>query len=606
MTRRSPLTREERVVLASLALVVVFLVFRLWVVAGSWFYSDDFIFLGDVATGDARGGWYLEPHNVHVMPFSRWLITLVGSAGTFAWWAAATQILALHTAAAVTCWWMLRTLFGDRPGILLPLGVYLFSPATVTTTVWWAAAINQIPHQIALMGAVAAHVRFLRHRRGGDVLLTTAFLTLGFASYTKSVLIPVLLAVLTVCYFAAGPLVTRLREAVGRYGLAWSVLGATTAVYLWVYLSVAPSSPVPTWDVVRGTIDLSVVQAAIPSLVGGPWSWQELGQPGGVGPRLFVDVPLAGVVLAWLVVVGLTLYQGLQHRRAWWPLAIVVGYAVAGAAIIGIGRATAFGPEAAALELRYQADLVAVAALGLGLATMPLVGARQSLERRDPPLLTSPPRRRIVVVPIALALVSGLITSVLYVAPWHDRDTMPQIAFVETARAATAGTQRDVLESGVPDEVLWSAAFPKNLVSRVLSPLGRDLRIVDQGVDLNVVRPDGSIGPATISGDPRNIPGPVKECGYLVEALETVDIPVEPVIDFPFMASLGVLAAGDVEVAVTAGTVERRIDVPRGPHTVFLPSAGAFNEVKVTNNGFRPLCVDAVRIGAVVPLEVLP
>ena len=55
--------------------------------------------------------------------------------------------------------------------------------------------------------------------------MTGLFLTLGVASYSKSVLIPALLLVLTFCYFASGTFLPRLRETVGRYWHGWAVLG---------------------------------------------------------------------------------------------------------------------------------------------------------------------------------------------------------------------------------------------------------------------------------------------------------------------------------------------------------------------------------------------
>lgn len=604
VTRRPPLDRREWVVIAALALVVVAMAFRLWAVAGSWFYSDDFIFLGDTATGSDTGPWFLEPHNVHFMPFSRWLITLVGHTGTYAWWVAAAQILLLQLAAAVTCWWMLRSLFGDRFGILAPLALYLFSPATVPTTVWWAAAINQLPHQVALMGAVAAHVGYLRTRSPSRAVVTALFLALGYASYTKSVLIPVLLLVLTVCYFASGRLVPRLRETVGRYWHAWALVGALSLAYVWVYVTVAPSSPVPTPSVAFETVDLSVVRSAVPALLGGPWAWQTLGQPGGVGPRLFVGTPLLLVVLAWVALLGLTAWQALQRRRAWWPVAIVLGYAVLSAAVIAVGRATAFGPESAALELRYFADLAAVGALALGLATMPLLGARQSLEPREPALLARPLRRRWVGLTGMVVLVSGLVSSVLYVRPWHESTTMPQVSYIETVRAETADGPRAVLDTGVPDVVLWSAAFPKNLTSRVLAPLGRRLRFVDEGIDLQMVDASGRIVDATVGGGPRNVPGPTPDCGYLVRPGAAGRIPLAPVLDFPFMVSFGYLAAADLPVRVTAGGVVRDLVLDQGVHTAFLPSTGPYDELLVRNDGSAALCVDTVAVGGVEPLVV--
>lgn len=598
--KRRGFDREELVVLGALGLLIVTTALRAWSAGGSWFYSDDFIFLGDVARGLNTADWYLEPHNVHFMPFSRWLIAWVAAAGTFAWWAAALQIIVLQVVAGVTCWWMLRRLFGDRPGILIALALYLLAPATFPTTVWWAAAINQLPHQIALMGAVAAHVGYLRSSRPSDALVTGLFLLLGYASYTKSILIVPLLLVLTFCYFASGGPVARMRETLGRYWHGWAVLGGLTAAYLWVYLTVAPSSPLPEGSVVAETLDLSIVQSAIPSLLGGPWTWQSLGAPGGVGPRLFTDVSLLAALAAWSVLLGLTIAQSLRWRRAWWPLAIVLGYAVASALIIAVGRSTAFGAGFAGLELRYFADLACVAALGLGLATMPLLGAHQSLERREPAVLTVPLPRRWVALVLAGVLASSLVSSISYVRPWHDSQAMPQEQYVATVRAQSQETAPRLVDTAVPEVVLWSAAFPKNLASHVLAPLGRDLVYVDHGVDPRVLDAQGRIVPAMIDAGPRQALGP-DECGYLLAPGERREIDLVTVIDFPFTMSLGVLSSARSSIEVTAGTVTREIDLPKGLGTAFQPTGGAFEAVEVENTGFADVCIGPISVGGLVP-----
>lgn len=601
-----PLARDEKVVLGALALVVVGIAFRAWAVIGSWFYSDDFIFLGDVASDDAHGAWYLEPHNVHFMPFSRWLIVLVGASGEYSWAAAAAQILVLQVIAIVTCWWMLRTLFGDRPGILVPLALFILSPATMPTAVWWAAAINQLPHQIALMGAVAAHVRYLRAPSWSRALLVGAFLVLGYASYTKSILIPVLLAVLTVLYFAWGPLVLRLREAIGRHHHVWIVVGGLSAAYAWLYTTVAPSSPVPTLRVVWEMIDLSVVQSAVPSLFGGPWQWQSLGQPGGVGPRLFVDTPLTLAMLSWCLVVALTMWQSLRYRRVWWPVMIVLGYAILSALVIAVGRATAFGPAAAGLELRYFADLAAVASLGLGLAMMPLRGAHQSLELRDPPLLRVRLRHRWVTATLVATMASAVLSSVLYVRPWHDDASMPQKAFIERGSAQVAA-QDELFDTGVPDFVIWSVVFPKNLASRIFSPVHPDVRWVTQGVDLKVVDTTGAVVRAQVGGGARNPPGPVPDCGYLLQPGESVTVPVAAVVNFPWTVGVNYLAELPSVLSIKAGDLTTELSMPSGLHTGFVPSAGAYDQVIVTHErGFGPVCIDSIAVGGVEPLGGLP
>lgn len=600
MSTRRPLARNEKVVLAAVAMIVVHVAFRAWATAGSWFYSDDFIFLGTAARGGDTGSWLLTPHNIHFMPFSLWLTTWVGHLAAFGWWAAAAQIIVMQTLAAVACWWMLRTLFGDRPGVLVALGVFLLSPATITSDVWWAAAINQLPHQIALFGAVAAHVTYLRRGTWGWALVTGAFLVLGYASYTKTLLLPVLLLAITFIYFARGPFVARVRETLGRHWHSTIVIGGLTIAYVWLYLSVVPRSPLPQPGVLFTTIDLSVVRAAVPSLLGGPWSWQDLGQPGGVGPRQFVDTPLLLAAISWGLIIALLTIQSLRYRRAWWPGALVLGYAVLSAGLIAAGRATAFGPEAAAFELRYFADLAGVAALGVGLALMPIPGARGSLEPRDPPILTLRVRARWPRGLMAAVAVGATISSVAYVLPWHSDTDMPQRAYVAQVRAETRDGPVDVADISVPDVVLWNAAFPASLASRTLAPFADRLRFVTSGNDLQTLDASGRLVDAFVDGSARNLPGPKAGCGYAVDT-RAVRIPVAPVIDFPFWMTIGYLAGQDGRVRITAGTNVQEVDVEKGLHTMFLTTEGEYDSVTITPIGSSPLCVDGINVGQITP-----
>jgi hypothetical protein len=123
----SRLTPSGRVTTAALSLIAVQMLFHGWITSGSWFEWDDYIFLADVARGDADTTWLFHSHFGLFMPVSFLLVKIVGGVG-LSWAAVATQILVLQLLASLACWWMLRTVFGNRLRILVPLAFYLFSP----------------------------------------------------------------------------------------------------------------------------------------------------------------------------------------------------------------------------------------------------------------------------------------------------------------------------------------------------------------------------------------------------------------------------------------------------------------------------------------------
>jgi hypothetical protein len=598
----SALSTGERVVLVAWAMIALQLVLRGWAVAGSWFYADDFIFLGTVARGEATTDWLFSPHNIHLMPLGLWLTTLVGAVGAFSWTAAVAEILVLQLLASLACWWMLRTFFGDRPGILVPLGAFLFLPMSFPTVVWWAAVVNQLPHQAALYACLAAHVVYLRERRRWALVMATVFFALALGSYTKGLLVPVLLVLVAVLYFAEGGLLRRPWRALVDYWQAWTAYGVVTAGYLVTYLTTVPSTGRPDLQVLADTVDLSLTTSLAPSMLGGPWVWTSLNQVGGVGPRLFVDTPASLVALSWLVLGMLALVAVLRRRRAWFAILVLAVYALASAVLVGAGRAGDFGVASASLELRYFADLSGVVALCLGLALLPVRGAVGSSEPRTPVVLDLHVGRRWVAAGLAVVLAGSLWSSFAYARPWHDPEQMPQEQWIANATEGLTAEPVEIPDTPVPDSVLWAAGFPANLVSRLLSPLGDRVQVVDQGTDLKMLDDRGRLRPATIPDVPRTQPGPDGACGYAVR--ESTKIQIVPVLDFDFWLTISYLGAQDGTMTVSAGRTETELPVERGPHTAYVRTQGAYDSVTLTPAPGTTLCVDNLNVGFLAPLDV--
>ncbi len=266
------LTSSGRVTVAALGIIAAVMLFRLWATAGSWFMWDDYIFLADVARGDADLTWLFHSHFSLFMPLSFVLVKVVGGAG-LAWGAVATQMLALQLAAALACFWMLRTLFGPRMLTLVPLAFYLFSPMMMPSAVWWSVTINQMPHHIALFGAVAAHVTYLRTGRMRHVLLASTFLLMGFASYIKAPLIVLVLVGVAWAWFSPGRPSIRARNML-RWWPAWLSYGVLTGGYLYVWQHQQVASAPRQACELSGVFTTSVVETLGTSVVGGPWNWQ--------------------------------------------------------------------------------------------------------------------------------------------------------------------------------------------------------------------------------------------------------------------------------------------------------------------------------------------
>ena len=55
-----------------------------------------------------------------------------------------------------------RGMFGTRPAILVPFALYCGTTLMLTSTVWWAAAMQWLPASLALAAGLYFHVGFLR------------------------------------------------------------------------------------------------------------------------------------------------------------------------------------------------------------------------------------------------------------------------------------------------------------------------------------------------------------------------------------------------------------------------------------------------------------
>jgi len=150
---------------AALAVAVGGLVLKGWVAFRGYFLVDDFIFQARAAREPFLSNLLTE-HAGHVMPGGMLVAWLTTEAAPLNHTAVVVTILAAVATSYALCWRMLTTLVGARPAALVPFVFYCFTPLLLPATVWWAAALNALPLQMAGFAAVTAYVRL---RRTGDV-----------------------------------------------------------------------------------------------------------------------------------------------------------------------------------------------------------------------------------------------------------------------------------------------------------------------------------------------------------------------------------------------------------------------------------------------------
>ncbi|MGI5283710.1 ArnT family glycosyltransferase [Nonomuraea polychroma] len=456
-----PAIRTGPVMGVGLLLILVSLVFKASVLSKAYFVEDDFLFVAGASDSGLTWDYLTRVHKGHLMPGALALVWVLTSVAAYHWALVSFVTLAIQAAASIVFLVLLRRLFGDRAVVLAALTVYVFAPLTVPAMSWWSAALNAVPLQLALVAALAAHIRYVREGKGRwHALIWTA---VGMAFSTKGVFIPFVVLGITSAYLGKGlwarALLAELRRPV------WWAHGLLLAGYALLYLLRRDSAGSdaltgPKAEVVPGLLRRLLGETFPTGAVGGPLRWGGLTSTGGLA-----DPAQATVIGSWAVIVLAVVVTCVYRRRAWRAWAILAAYVVVADALpTTIARATAW--DLVGAETRYVADAAVLVALCLALAWQPVEGEPGDARRRP--------------VPGTLSLAAGgltvtfLVVSLVSINAFADTLTGDKIRkYVDNARAslATAAPDADIYARPVPPEVVLPWNGPRRLTSYVLAPL---------------------------------------------------------------------------------------------------------------------------------------
>jgi hypothetical protein len=604
---------------AAAAILLVQCAVRGWAGFRGFFYLDDFAFTGRVARYGLGSHLLLRDYNSHVMP------------GAFGWVWATTKIwplqhgpvvamcLLLQLLIGLVVYRLLIQLFGYRLPVLVLLAVFALTPVTLPAFLWWAAALNQLPQQLAMAVALLWHLRYLRTGRLRWGFAGVGAVGAGLLFSEKTTLAVPLIAGFTYLYAAGGPPLRRLITAWRDHVAIWLGYLVLSVPYTAYYLLAVPK-PAHKSFATRDVVDLTssaLAHALGPGLLGGPWRWTPIGFAGGLADP--------GRVASWLSCAGcLLLIAGtvLASRRAAYAWALLGGYIAADITLLGVSRATVVG-SAVGNEYRYFTDVGLVATLVLGLATLPVQSTfrrgtvqrlaprpqvRRAVARFAGDRLGGTPRpvvRVVTSVVVVFAYAAGSLVSVIgYDRLWHPN---PARAYLSTARAElrTAPASLVLFDGVVPQQVAWGLLYPYTRYSLFFAPLADAPHILraDQSTDTLAVLDDaGHLRLAAIAGVSA-VPGPKPGCGWRVGSRPTA-IPLRAATsDAPGVLRIGYIAPRDGQLSIGAGTTRQTVPVRAGLHAVYLLVRGA--GLTITLRGAArtaTLCTDEISIGIPVPV----
>lgn len=367
------------VVLVGGLLIAGSLLMKAQFLSGLYFRQDDFHLL-DRAFVNPLDQYELTFIGAgHLIPgpyLVAWLVTRVS---LYSWTLASAVSLIFVGAAGVAALRLLRALFGDRPGILLPLVFFLLCPLTLPDLGIWSSALESVPLQLAIFSAVHAQLRYVRTERTRDLAWGAFWVVFGLFFFEKGLVLPLLLFALTSGFFMGpGSWLVKVRQCAVRYWRAWLVYVVVLAVYsavLRVSLKTSVSQPGLPGSAGRvfGFASELVRDTLIPGVVGGPWHWF----PTTDKSYAVAAAPTPFVWLSFIAVAAVVGFTVLRARVAWRAWATFCLWLVCADMVpVVIGRVALYNPQVLGLESRYVADSVAALTICLGLALWPVLSAQ--------------------------------------------------------------------------------------------------------------------------------------------------------------------------------------------------------------------------------------
>jgi hypothetical protein len=578
-----------------------------------FFWLDDYYYLERASTMGLSWSyltWVDEGHMNIVGAAIAW-VTVRSSPDD---WSLVTVVtLALLGCTCFALLRMLRTLFGDRPWVLLLLVLYMLSPLSLPGLSWWTVALEQLPLQLAIFCAVGGHVRYLRTGQYKHAAVAAAWMTVAMLSGIQGAAAPVLLFVITSAFYTSGPWARALWPALRGYWRAWTLYAALTVGYLVLYGILLSDSAEPATQSTAAN-DLTYAgtllrKAFLPGAFGGPWRWAATGVQALTSPP---GALIWASAAAGLLVVLASLVYSWRAWRAW---AILAGWLVLVDIVpVAAGRSGLVGGVILGMSPRYVWDATGILVLCLGLAFLPLA------ERTTPhgTVLSRSPRR---LSRPELAGLTTLITAIVIGSLWslYDFPAPPTAggasSYIATARVALedAPPGTVIVDDSTPPDVTGDIIGPVATASRLLSPLltgspGTRPRFItepdgtaDKLMEFNSF---GQLVPAGVVG----VDSPARPAGTSCWNLGSgiAVIPLSSVATSAPLLRIGYLAGSPGQVLVTYAGRTQVLTVEAGLHSGYLPVHGSSGAVVIQPlHGALP-CIGDAEAGAFLPASLGP
>ncbi len=577
-------------------LIAVQLVIRGVLAFGGYFYWDDLILVSQAGThGLLSPSFLFDDHDGHVMPGAFLVSGAITRLAPLNWIGPAVSLVVLQLLASLALLRALYVILGWRPVLLIPLTFALFTPLGVPGFAWWAAALNSLPMLAALAWVCADAILLVRTGNQRHAVTGAAAYFGGLLFFEKAAVIPfVAFAVTALLCHVNGDRTAC--ATVWRAGIRlWTASIALTGAWVAVYLAVVnqrrwSSDLLMTWDLLHR----SVTHGIVPGLAGGPWEWARW------APSSPWAVPPTSVrELGWLVLAAL-LALSLARKQRVVPLWLTAaGYVVACQVPIYLMRSSRFTALELAQTLRYFPDLVVVLAL---LAAVGFCAPNRPPSR----WLDASPARTVATAIVSTCFVaSSGYSTVTFLESWRDNPAQPYLQNAQRGLAAArTASSAPLLDQEVDPLVLGRVARPSNLASHMFALLPDRPEFAPTTTQLRTLDTAGRLVDAQVTWVRFIEPGPVPQCGYLVQPDRPVRLALNgPLLPTDWTAEINYLANSDGSMTMSLSEGPSvRVPVHPGLNRVFVRLPGAGDAVLMrANTTALSVCVAAGPVGYVLP-----
>ena len=598
---------RDTVFRAAMAVLVVALAAKAYVLSASYFVEDDFLLFGAAYAFDLTPEYLFSLYKGHFMPGAKFLAHLQTALWPYNWGVGAGAVLAVQALALLTFLRLLWELFGRRWALLVPFSVYALAPLTIPVLGWWSAALSAVPFQLAILLALLSTVRYVRTEDPRHGWRTAAAVAFGMAFSAQALFLPALLFAFVAVFLYPGTPRAGAVRAFRAHRVLWGALAAMSLGHLALCLaghSGGGSAGMPEADAAVEVLRRMLGQVFPTGALGGPFEWPIATPAGGLAePRGSV---VLGAAAVWAAVIAGSLRLRGHAWRAW---ALLLGHLVfmdAIPTVIAHGR----GYGLVGADPRYVADAVPVFALCLALAFLPVreQRARESVSGAGTPPSPRPADRARAVAAAALTVgyAAGALYSTCAYAGTLSGDRLR--AYTGNVRASMADLPQEgaFYPRPVPEDVVLAWNGDRRLTSYVLPPLapegeGDRFARPGQAAEAYVFDDEGTLVPGVHTPFSSTfLPGPEDECMGTLEGAVSWPAPIP---------------GGPEQVATVAYTSQREsrmvVAVGEGWIEAVLPAAphGGFWNLPVPQRGERfsllteedALCLTAAAIGRLAP-----